>query len=131
VKTRSVAWLLLVGLLLQTLAWALPAGHAGQAQRLAHQVAHALDHGHHRHAEPHADHGHDIDTALLLEPEADIGPHGPHHSHVSEGVQLQGLPEAYALAGLTLARVAPRAGSPLHPPSADPDGLLRPPQSVV
>lgn len=129
VKTTLTTWLLLFGLLLQSVAWALPAQRQGQAERLAHQVAHALDHGHHQ----HGDHGHDPDDNLQLSPTADTGNHGhgPHHSHASEGVQFQGLPVAAALQVLTLPRSAPRVWTALQPPSAHLAGLLRPPQTWV
>ncbi|MDP2222224.1 MAG: hypothetical protein Q8K34_18830 [Hydrogenophaga sp.] len=126
-KTTLTTWLLLFGLLLQSLAWALPAQRLGQAERLAHQVAHALDHGHHQ----HGDLGHDQDANLQLSPTADTGNHGPHHSHASEGVQFQGLPVAAALQVLTLPRSAPRVWTGLQPPSAHLAGLLRPPQTWV
>jgi len=127
VKTTLTTWLLLFGLLLQSLAWALPAQRLGQAERLAHQVAHALDHGHHQ----HGDLGHDQDANLQLSPTADTGNHGPHHSHASEGVQFQGLPVAAALQVLTLPRSAPRVWTALQPPSAHLAGLLRPPQTWI
>lgn len=126
-KSTLVTWFLLFGLLLQSVAWALPAQRAGQAERLAHEVAHAIDHGHHRHEAL----GHDVDAALLMDEAQDGDDHGPHHSHASEGVQLQGLPVTAALPAPTLPRGAPRAWTPVQPPSADPGGLLRPPRFRV
>jgi hypothetical protein len=127
VKTALTIWLLLFGLLLQSMAWALPAQRLGQAERLAHQVAHALDHGHHQHEAL----SHDQDASLQLSTTADTDNHGPHHSHASEGVQLQGLPVAASLSVLTRPRSAPAAWATLQPPSADLASLLRPPQTGV
>jgi len=127
VKSALTTWFLLFGLLLQSVAWVLPAQRTGQAERLAHEVAHAIDHGHHQHEAA----GHDVDAALLLDDTQDDGNHGPHHSHASEGVQFQGLPAAAAQPAPTLPCCAPRAWTSVQPPSADPDGLLRPPRSLV
>jgi hypothetical protein len=132
VKTTLTLWLLLFGLLLQSVAWVMPAQRAVQAERLAHQVAHAIDHGHHQHGQPHDALGHDADPALHLDTDlnhaVDQGHLGPHHSHASESVQLQGLLVASALAPPILPRSAPRAWTTVQPPSADLAGLLRPPQ---
>lgn len=130
-KSTLATWCLLFGLLLQSVAWALPAERAGQAERLAHAVAHAIDHGHHQHLDPHGALGHDLDPALLMDDAPSGDEHGPHHSHASEGVQLQGWPEAAALPATALPLGAPRAWTPVQPPSADPDGLLRPPRRQV
>lgn len=133
-KSALTTWFLLFGLLLQSVAWALPAQRAGQAARLAHQVAHALDHGHHQHGNPNEALGHDVDAALHLDADRDASlaedSHGPHHVHASDGAQFQGLPVASALPASTLPRSAPRAWTPDQPPSADLGGLLRPPQSL-
>lgn len=126
-KSALATWFLLFGLLLQSVAWALPAQRAGQVERLAHEVAHAIDHGHHQHEAA----GHEMDATLLLDDARVDGSHGPHHSHVSDGVQLQGLPVAAALAAPALPRSVPRAWTPVQPPSVDLAGLLRPPQSLV
>ena len=126
-KTALTTWFLLFGLLLQSVAWALPAQRLVQAERLAHQVAHALDHGHHQ----HGDWGHQQDPALQLSSVLAHTDHGPHHSHASEGVQFQGLPVAAAMQVLTLPRSVPRVWTALQPPSADLAGLLRPPQTWV
>ena len=133
-KSALTTWLLLFGLLLQSVAWALPAQRAGQAERLAHEVAHAIDHGHHQHGQPHDALGHDVDPTLLLDADldhaVDEGHHGPHHSHASEGVQFQGWPVT-AWPAPMLPHSAPRAWTSVQPPSADPDGLLRPPRFLV
>lgn len=135
VKTALTTWLLLFGLLLQSVAWALPAHRAGQAERLAHQVAHGLDHGHHQHHSPQDARGHDVDANLQLASDFTEAPahasHGPHHTHASEGAQFQGLPVAAPLAVLSLPRNAPRARAAVQPPSADLAGPLRPPQFLV
>lgn len=155
-KKTLVTWWVLMGLLLQSAAWAVPAQRAGQAERLAHEIAHALDHGHHAHADgfaddavPHGDaghehahvahsadpatdtRGHEVDPALQLPDAPSPAAHGPHHSHASDAGQVQGLPVAAALPGLSLPRVAPGVEAGQHPPSADPDGLLRPPQATA
>lgn len=116
-------WLLLGSFLLQAVLWALPAQRAEAADRLAHEVAHALDHGQHL----HDNHGHEVDAALLL----DADQPKPVHSHASEGVQLQGLPQAASELLLLQARAAPLQGNSLAPPSAHPDGLLRPPRATA
>lgn len=130
-KSALTTWFLLFGLLLQSVAWALPAQRAGQAERLAHEVAHAIDHGHHQHIDPHGVLGHDFDPALVMVEAQSGDDHGPHHSHASEGVQCQGLPVATALPAPTLPHSAPGAWTSVQPPSADPDGLLRPPRFLV
>ena len=130
VKPVLTTWLLLFGLLLQSVAWALPAQRAEQAERLSHEVAHAIDHGHHRH-NPHDALGHDVDAELQMDAVNDDGKHGPHHSHASEGVQFQGLPSAAALPAAFLPAGAPVARGEAQPPSADPDGLLRPPRTTA
>lgn len=127
VKTTLAAWFLLFGLLLQSVAWALPAQRAGQVERLAHEVAHAIDHGHHQHEVA----VHEMDATLLLDDARVDGSHGPHHSHASDGVQLQGLPVAPVLEPLALPRSAPGAWTSVQPPPVDLAGLLRPPQSLV
>lgn len=129
-KTTLTTWLVLFGLLLQSAAWALPAQQAAQAERLAHQVTHALDHGHH----PHEGMSHEADATLALPTdlaEPAHGGHGPHHTHASEGVQFQGWPVTQPLAVLNFPRSAPQARAALQPPSADLAGLLRPPQLRV
>jgi hypothetical protein len=135
VKTTLTTWLLLFGLLLQSVAWALPAQRAGQAERLAHQVAHGLDHGHHQHHSPNDARGHDVDASLQLAGDFTEAPghasHGPHHTHASEGAPFQGLPVAAPLAVLSLPPSAPQARATVQPPSADLAGLLRPPQLRV
>jgi hypothetical protein len=129
VKSVLTSWFLLLGLLLQSVVWALPAHRAGQAQRLAHEVAHALDHWHHPHDET------DRDVAPMLEgPQVlsqDENRYGPHHVHASESAQLQGLPTAAALSAPTLPLGVPGDGTSVLPPSADPDGLLRPPRFLI
>ncbi|MBU4518223.1 MAG: hypothetical protein KJ677_02335 [Gammaproteobacteria bacterium] len=130
-KSVLTTWVLLFGLLLQSVVWALPAQRAGQADRLAHEVAHAIDHGHHQHLDPHGALGHDLDPTLMMDDAPSGDDHGPHHSHASEGVQFQGLPVAAALPVPTLPRSAPRAWTPVQPPSADPDSWLRPPRSLI
>lgn len=127
VKSVLTIWFLLFGLLLQSVAWALPAQRAGQAERLAHEVAHAIDHGHHQHEAA----GHDMDARLLMDDSQDDDQHGPHHSHASEGMQFQGLPVVSAQPVPTLPHSAPRAWTSVQQPSTDPDGLLRPPRSLV
>ena len=126
-KPALTTWLLLFGLLLQSVAWALPTLRAGQAERLSHEVAHAIDHGHHQHDGL----GHDVDVALLIDDAQDSGAHGPHHSHAADGVQAQGLPVAAALPAAVPPAVAPPVWAEVQPPSADPDGLLRPPRTTA
>jgi hypothetical protein len=127
VKSILVSWFLIGGLLLQSLAWALPAERMDQAERLAHALAHAIDHGHHQHDTlGHDDLGAALPTEASHKNQVD---HAPHHVHASEGGQFQGLPVAAALPPSALPRSAPRARSAVHPPSADLAGLLRPPKS--
>lgn len=121
-------WLLLFGLLLQSVAWALPAQRAEQAERLSHEVAHAIDHGHHHHPTSHDGLEHEIDPALLISELSDHGDHAPHHVHAAEGMQSQGLPVVLVLLPPEQPDVFPPVASEVQPPSADPDGLLRPPR---
>ena len=127
VKTVLTTWLLLFGMLLQSVAWALPAQRAELAERLAHEVVHGLDHGHHQHDAQ----GHDQDHSLQMDSVQDDGHPWPHHSHVSDGVQLQGLPVVVALQSPALPRHAPRAMADAMPQSADLAGLLRPPRTLA
>jgi hypothetical protein len=131
VKPVLTTWLLMFGLLLQSVAWALPAQRAGQAERLAHEVAHAIDHGHHQHTVAHDELGHDVDASLLVADEPHIGEHGPHHTHAAESTQSQGLPVSSAESPLSLPAGAPPASGEVLPVSADPDGLLRPPRAAA
>jgi hypothetical protein len=108
--------LLITSLLLQSLLWMLPAQRTQAADRLSHALVHAMDHG-------IAQHGHDTDTTLTL----DSDHHAPSHSHANEGVQQQGLPVSSASASSQATRAAPTVAATLAPPSAHPDGLLRPP----
>ncbi len=122
-KRTLTTWLLLGSFLLQAVLWALPAPRAEAVERLAHEVAHALDGGQHA----HDSHGHAVDPSLLLDEDQPQ----PLHSHASEGVQLQGLPVVMVESVLTLPRTAPRVATPLAPPSAHPEGLLRPPRATA
>lgn len=108
--------LLITSLLLQSLMWVLPAQRSQVAERLAHALVHTLDHG-------IAQHGHDTDASLTLDSEH----HAPSHSHANEGVQQQGFPVSNASASSPATRAAPTVAATLAPPSAHPDGLLRPP----
>lgn len=131
VKSALTTWLLLFSLLLQSVAWALPAQRAEQAERLSHEVAHAIDHGHHEHPASHDTQGHEVDATLFVAGAMDDGGHGPHHSHAAEGMQSQGLPVAAVLPPLALPAAAPPVGGEALPVSADPDGLLRPPRTAA
>ena len=129
VKTVLTTWLVLFSLLLQGGAWALPVQRAEQAVRLAHEVAHAIDHGHHQHSAPFEAFGHDLDASLLLDEPPGGERHGPHHTHASDGVQLQGLLLKAEMTSWHLPRSAPREWTPVQPLSADLAGLLRPPKT--
>lgn len=131
VKSALTTWLLLFGLLLQSVAWALPAQRAEQAERLSHEVAHALDHGHHQHLSSHDGQGHEVDASLLIVDAQDDSEPGPHHSHAAEGMQSPGLPVASAMLPLTSPAGAPPAWGEALPVSADLDGLLRPPRATA
>lgn len=131
VKTALTTWLLLFGLLLQSVAWVLPAQRAELAERLSHEVAHALDHGHHQHPSSHDGLGHEVDASLLIVDPQDGGEHGSHHSHAAEGMQSQGLPVASAMLLLTSPAGATPAWGEALPVSADIDGLLRPPRATA
>ena len=123
-KSVFVTWLLLFGLLLQTVTWALPAQRAEQAERLSHEVAHAIDHGHHQHDGL----GHQVDSTLLIDCAQDSGQHDLHHSHAADGVQFQGLPVAQGLPLAVQPAVDLPAWGEVQPSSVDPDSLLRPPR---
>jgi hypothetical protein len=131
VKPVLTTWLLMLGLLLQSVAWALPVERAGQAERLAHKVAHAIDHGHHQHPDARDRLGHDVDPSLLMVDKPHHGEHGPHHFHAAEGVQFQGLPVSSAVPPLSLPAGSPSASVDVLPVSTDPDGLLRPPRATA
>jgi hypothetical protein len=119
VKRTLTTWLLLGSFLLQAVLWALPAPRAEAVERLAHEVAHALDQGQHG----HDSHGHAVDASLLLDEDLPQ----PMHSHASEGGQLQGMPVVMPEPFQALPRAAPVVGTALAPPSPHPEGLLRPP----
>lgn len=129
-RSTFTTWLLLLGLLLQSTAWALPDHRAAQTERLAHVLAHAIDHGHHAHAPDGQDaRGHEVDAALQWNGDApDHGGHGPHHTHAADAGQVQGLPVPLPLAALQMPRGSLRVGAPVQPPSADSRSLLRPPR---
>lgn len=118
-KRTLTTWLLLGSFLLQAVLWSLPAPRAEAVERLAHEVAHAMDQGQHG----HDGHGHAVDASLLLDEDLPQ----PGHSHASEGVQLQGLP--VVMEGLLPAMpgTAPVQGVHLARPSAHLESLLRPP----
>lgn len=122
-KSTLTTWLLLGSFLLQSVLWVLPSQRAEAADRLAHEVIHALDHGLHQ----HDSHGHEVDASLLLADDT----RQPLHSHAAESMQLQGLPVSDTTAWLALPWAGPAIGSPLPPPSAHPDGLLRPPRATA
>lgn len=137
-RSLTTTWLLLIGLLLQSVAWALPDHRAAQAGRLAHVLAHAVDHGHHGHEGDSADaRGHEVDTSLQWHPaaansdHADHDGHGSHHIHAAETGQVQGLPVLLLASALPLPAGPPGGCVLLQPPSADPRGLLRPPRRLV
>jgi uncharacterized protein involved in copper resistance len=127
VKSVLISLLVLCGLLLQSVAWALPHQRAQQAERLAHAVAHATDHGHHQHEGL----GHDLDESLRMDGEQQDSDHGPHHTHASEGAQCQGLPLAALLPACPWPSGAPRAWAEAQPPSAELAGWLRPPRAIA
>lgn len=134
VRTLPTVWLLLFGLLLQSLAAYLPAQQVEQLQRLVHERTHAVDHGHHTHHLPDAsglNTGHDTEMALMWEAVPEHADHGPHHSHASDSAQVQALPMSAHLSVARLPTGVPPAGSRIQPDSAVPDGLLRPPQHLV
>lgn len=134
----------MLGLLLQSAAWALPGQGSRPVERLAHEVAHALDHGHHAHhdevdfaasvqADWDADHGQDL--SLQSDDPQDTnsanGFHGPHHQHASDGGQFQGLPLRATPLTAFLPHNAPGPWAELQPPSADLAGWLRPPRAIA
>lgn len=134
VKTALTTWLLMFGLLLQSVAWALPAQRAMQSDRLAHEVAHAIDHGHHQHSAT----GHDIDEALVVEIDIALaseelrgGHHGPRHFHAADGAQFQALPVTHSAVDMPLLAFAAPAWAASQPDSADGSGLLRPPKATA
>lgn len=145
VKRVLVTWCVLLGLLLQSAAWALPFERKQQTERLAHAVAHALDHGHHDHggsefAEPvsaltpiNPGHGHDVDPALHLKGGLDGtaggGNHGSHHLHASEGASFQGFPVSEYRAVLLIAGPAQHPVTEQQPLSAELAAWLRPPRA--
>lgn len=144
VKPLLVIWSLMLGLLLQSAAWALPGQGSRPVERLAHEVAHALDHGHHAHHDEaglaasidgdwDADHGQD--PALQLDESQDAnsatGFHGPHHQHASDGGQFQGLPLSATPLAAFLPHSAPRPWAEVQPPSADLVSWLRPPRATA
>jgi hypothetical protein len=112
--------LLLTSLLLQSLLWMLPAQRTQAADRLSHALVHSLDHG-------IAHHDHDTDPSLLL----DSDTHNPAHSHANEGVQQHGLPVDNATAAAPALKGCPASIPDVAPPSAHPDGLLRPPCTLA
>lgn len=119
VNRALTTWLLLAGMLLQSVGWMMPFQRAEAAERLAHKVLHVLDRGEHG----AGDLGHDVDLSLI--PESDRPQ--PGHSHANEGVQLQGLPVSGPAIMPPLPALAPQSGTPLAPPPVLLDGLLRPP----
>jgi hypothetical protein len=126
-RTIFLSWCVLASLLLQFLAWASPVHRAELAERLAHEVTHAVDHGHHAHDAG----GHEVDAMLVMHEAQDSNSHDPHHVHVLDNAQWWGLTTANRVASRVLAGSDP-ALEPVTPmATVHLQGPLRPPQSLI
>ena len=127
VRTIFLSWCVLASLLLQSLTWASPALRAERAERLAHEVTHALDHGHHAHEGS----GHEVDAMLVVHETHDNPSHGPHHVHVLDNAPWWGLTTASRVTS-TLSAGSDPAMEPVRPmATVHLQGPLRPPQSLI
>lgn len=114
---------LIFAILWQSLVWAIPPMAQERAELLVHELLHKQA----------PDHHHQQDAGLHLDPVAVDGKAtssaAPTHHHHDPASQTLGLPAlSTSTAGTSLSGEAPRL-SFLMPPSALPEGLLRPPRA--
>ena len=112
----SRARLLILVMLWQAMAWLTPGLLQQQTESIAHLVVHIQDVEHHHHD----------DDSLHLEADANT----PVHHHASDGVQPSGLEPVTATAPVHLPPPAPTVRLEPDRPSADLEGLLRPPRAL-
>ncbi|MDP3835341.1 MAG: hypothetical protein Q8Q82_15380 [Hydrogenophaga sp.] len=106
---------LMLVMLWQAMAWLTPVPLQLQADAIAHLVVHTQD----------VDHHHHDDDSLHLEADASTPP----HHHASDGVQPSGLEPVTATAPVHLPPTVPAVRLEQDRPSADLEGLLRPPRA--
>jgi hypothetical protein len=109
-------WLLLL-MLWQAVAWLTPALLQQHTDTLAHLVVHTQELEHHHHH----------DESLHLETDADV----PAHHHASDGVQPTGLLANVVSLSTRMSRSVPSVHREQHRPSAEVEGLLRPPRALA
>lgn len=108
------AFLLLIAMLWQTLAWVTPHGISLRANDLAHQAVHFLEQDHHHHADASLHMGEEVDSDK--------------HLHPDSGAQSVGLFPSTERPVFALGPESLPRSTDLEPPSVVLDGLLRPPQ---
>lgn len=114
--TRRVrALLLTLCLLLQALATLLPAGVEGRAEQFGHALVHAQALGHHHH-----------DATLQLDADEAVA-----HQHGLDGGQPPCLPAVLVNIAAAKPASAMASSNVPVPPSAELQGLLRPPRARV
>lgn len=110
------AFLLLIAMLWQTLAWVTPYGISLRTNDLAHQTVHVLEQNHHHHADASLHMGEDVDSDK--------------HLHPDNGAQSVGLFASSERPVFALGPESLPRSIDLEPPSVVLDGLLRPPQAL-
>lgn len=113
-STRAL--LLLLAMLWQSLAWVTPFGISERSNAFAHLTVHSQELDHHHHADASLHMGTEVDSDKHLHPD---------HGTQPLGLFALGERPVFALIPASV----PRAII-LEPPSAVPDGLLRPPQAL-
>jgi hypothetical protein len=108
---------LLLVMLWQAMAWLTPGLLQLQTDAIAHLVVHTQD----------VDHHHHDDDSLHLEADSSA----PVHHHASDGVQPSGLEPVTATAAVHLPPTVPMVRLEQDRPSADLEGLLRPPRPLA
>ena len=108
---------LMLVMLWQAMAWLTPELLQLQTDAIAHLVVHTQD----------VDHHHHDDDSLHLDADART----PVHHHASDGMQPSGLEPVTTAAPVHLPPPLPTARMEEDRPSADLDGLLRPPRALA
>lgn len=115
---------LILALLWQSLVWALPSMAQERAEMLAHEWTHEQAPAHHHHPR---DASFDLDT-VAADDTATASATGSHH-HQDPAHQVPGLPALGVLTAWARFSASVPRSPELMPPSAVPEGLLRPPQA--
>lgn len=110
------AFLLLIAMLWQTLAWVTPYGVSERSNELAHLTVHVQELDHHHHADASLHMGEEVDSDI--------------HLHPDSGAQSVGLFPSTERPVFALTPGSLPCSINLEPLSVVLDGLLRPPQAL-